>query len=184
MWLLIAQAIYLLMPAYFANMAPVIAMRAGLLKGLAEPLDGGRKFSDGRALFGSHKTYRGLVCAVLAGMLIALIQSFLLRFAFFAPLSVLPYDFPFLIGFLLGLGAILGDLVKSFFKRRVNLASGRPWVPFDQIDFVLGAYVLLSLFYSAFLTASLFWTSLAVSFLLHVLTNHTAFWLGVRREKW
>jgi hypothetical protein len=31
------------------------------------------------------------------------------------------------------------DSVKSFVKRRVGIAPGAPWIPFDQLDFVIGA---------------------------------------------
>ena len=176
------QAMYLLLPAYLANMAPVIVMKWGVLKQLAVPIDRGRKLSDGKELFGSHKTWRGFLVAVLAGMLMALIQRALLGVPFFSGLSVLPYDHALLIGFLMGLGAILGDLAKSFLKRRMGIDPGKPWIPFDQIDFVLGAYGLLALFY--LVPWKLFWVSLLLSFILHVLTNHLSFWLGVRRERW
>jgi CDP-2,3-bis-(O-geranylgeranyl)-sn-glycerol synthase len=46
------------------------------------------------------------------------------------------------LGFLLGLGAMAGDAAKSFFKRRLGIAPGHPWIPFDQIDFQIGALLL------------------------------------------
>jgi CDP-2,3-bis-(O-geranylgeranyl)-sn-glycerol synthase len=36
-----------------------------------------------------------------------------------------------------------GDAVKSFLKRRAGIRPGRPWIPFDQIDFVVGELVLV-----------------------------------------
>jgi CDP-2,3-bis-(O-geranylgeranyl)-sn-glycerol synthase len=38
-------------------------------------------------------------------------------------------------------GALLGDLLKSFFKRLAHRPPGTAWVPFDQIDYILGAVV-------------------------------------------
>ena len=35
-------------------------------------------------------------------------------------------------------GALLGDIVESFFKRRVGRKRGENWIPFDQLDFILG----------------------------------------------
>jgi CDP-2,3-bis-(O-geranylgeranyl)-sn-glycerol synthase len=35
-------------------------------------------------------------------------------------------------------GALLGDIIESFFKRRVGRKRGEDWIPFDQIDFILG----------------------------------------------
>ena len=46
-------------------------------------------------------------------------------------------------------GALGGDVIESFFKRRAGRNRGEDWIPFDQIDFILGV-----LFFS-FLMASL-----------------------------
>ena len=36
------------------------------------------------------------------------------------------------------IGALLGDIIESFFKRRIGKSRGENWIPFDQIDFILG----------------------------------------------
>jgi CDP-2,3-bis-(O-geranylgeranyl)-sn-glycerol synthase len=36
-----------------------------------------------------------------------------------------------------------GDALKSLVKRRVGIAPGAPWIPWDQLDFALGALVLV-----------------------------------------
>ena len=42
------------------------------------------------------------------------------------------------IGFMIATGAVSGDIIKSFFKRRVGFKRGAA-VPFvDQLDFILG----------------------------------------------
>ena len=46
---------------------------------------------------------------------------------------------------MLSLGALLGDLVKSFFKRRLKIARGESWPIADQLDFVIGALLLTSI---------------------------------------
>jgi CDP-2,3-bis-(O-geranylgeranyl)-sn-glycerol synthase len=46
-------------------------------------------------------------------------------------------------GFLSGMGALLGDAIKSFFKRRVNIKPGSTWFPFDQIDYIVGGILFL-----------------------------------------
>ncbi len=45
---------------------------------------------------------------------------------------------------MLGMGALAGDAVKSFFKRQIGAKPGNMWPPFDQIDFVVGATVTTS----------------------------------------
>ena len=52
--------------------------------------------------------------------------------------------FPLMIPLVLSLcfGALLGDIVESFFKRRAGKERGEDWIPFDQLDFLLGALFL------------------------------------------
>jgi TolB-like protein len=38
-----------------------------------------------------------------------------------------------------GVGAMAGDSAKSFVKRRLRIPPGRPWLPFDQVDFVMSS---------------------------------------------
>jgi CDP-2,3-bis-(O-geranylgeranyl)-sn-glycerol synthase len=89
-----------------------------------------------------------------------------------------------LLGVLLSVGAITGDLIESFFKRRLSKEPGESLVPWDQIDHVVGAYlfVLPVAFYA--LTWQLFLCSIMLTFFLHVIINHIAFYLHIRKEKW
>ena len=59
--------------------------------------------------------------------------------------------FPFMIPIIFSIcfGALLGDIIESFFKRRIGKKRGEDWIPFDQIDFILGV------FFFSFLTAGL-----------------------------
>ena len=40
--------------------------------------------------------------------------------------------------FSLCFGALMGDIIESFFKRRIGKKRGEDWIPFDQLDFILG----------------------------------------------
>jgi CDP-2,3-bis-(O-geranylgeranyl)-sn-glycerol synthase len=74
------------------------------------------RFFDGRPLFGSSKTIRGALLAILvttAG----------------APLIGLDWK----IGALVGLSAMIGDLFSSFVKRRLAMASSSQASGLDQI---------------------------------------------------
>ena len=186
---LLLQSVYFLIPAYFANMAPPIAKKFKFLEFLNIPIERGKKLSDGRGLFGKNKTYRGYVVGVIAGIIGAYIQMLLYHYPFFQSISISGIDYTshyiiISIGVLLSVGAITGDLIESFFKRRLNKESGESFVPWDQIDHVIGAYifVLPIAFYS--LTWELFLCSLVITFFLHVIINHIAFYLGIRNEKW
>ena len=94
-----AETVYIYLPAYIANATPVVLSGDG-------PLDKGKNWVDGKPLFGNHKTLRGTISGLAAGFLIGLIQGSPLKAA------------------LLSIGAIGGDLIVSFFKRRANLKPG------------------------------------------------------------
>ncbi len=139
------QALYFMLPAYLANMMPVFLKKVPLFD---YPLDHGLRWR-GKQIFGSHKTYRGLISGALTGIITALLQKYLHRFL--PSLPLLPYDdFSYpkmaLIGLALGGGILLGDLAKSFFKRRLNITDGGRFFPFDQLDF-LGALFFVSIFF-------------------------------------
>ena len=105
----------LLLLLLIANGTPVLA-RLLLGRRLRRPLDGGRVLGDGRPLFGPSKTWAGLASALAATALAA-------------PLLGLPWW----LGASTGLLAMLGDLLSSFLKRRLGLASGAMAPGLDQI---------------------------------------------------
>jgi uncharacterized protein len=71
------------------------------------PLDLGCRFWDGKPLCGPHKTFRGLMGGVAAGVLVGII-----------------FGFPWWLGLEVGLLSMAGDLSSSFIKRRFGTASG------------------------------------------------------------
>ncbi|MBI5071514.1 CDP-2,3-bis-(O-geranylgeranyl)-sn-glycerol synthase [Candidatus Falkowbacteria bacterium] len=172
-----------MLPAYIANMAPVFAEKFGVLKFFSRPVDGGRTFR-GKPIFGNHKTWRGFLVGVALAVAVAWLQYFLYAIPVFQKISLLNYsakNFWFL-GFLLGFGALFGDLIKSFFKRRVNLAPGASWIPFDQIDFVLGALIFSAPIY--FPPWPVVIIILLASPVLHIITNNIGFLLRVKNTRW
>ena len=64
----IYEALYLIFPAYCTNAIPVIF-------GGGPPIDCGKKFFDGKPIFGPHKTLRGFVIGLAVGTLIGFIQK-------------------------------------------------------------------------------------------------------------
>ena len=124
-----------MLPAYIPN--PVAALCGG-----GTPVDLGRTYADGRRLFGDGKTYRGLIAGILAGIGSGLV---LIWFSGTYSLTGLP-EHTVLSVVLLACGALLGDLVKSFFKRRFGRERGAKWPVADQYDLVAGAFFLLMVF--------------------------------------
>lgn len=147
MFLIIVQALFFFLPAYVANAVPVFLNRYGLFEVLNRPLDGGR-FYKGSRLFGATKTFRGIIGGVAGAIFVITVQAFLYHFVIsMRQFYLFPYLFPsiLILGFLQGLGEGLGDLFKSFWKRRFHIQSSAPFFPFDQLSF-LGA-LLLGAFY-------------------------------------
>jgi len=177
---LILASIYLMLPAYFANMAPVLLKN--YLKFLAVPVDFNKKIG-GKPIFGKHKTWRGIFVACIISMFVFYVQQYLYRFDIFKEISLLNYsEHTLFLGFLLGFGAIIGDLIKSFFKRRFNIKPGAPWIPFDQLDFVTGALLFSSIIYLPPWNVILI--ILLISFFGHILMRHIGYWFGITKEKW
>mgnify|MGYP001282412093 CR=1 FL=1 len=138
----VLQVLWLFVPAYLANMSPVLVQ--GCLQRLAAPIDGGRSFR-GKRILGDHKTWRGLLAGIVVGTATYELQRLLHAAGFATGLALLDYaDDPLLPGFLMGLGTGVGDAVKSFFKRRIDIPPGASWPVFDQLDFLAGAYLFVS----------------------------------------
>ncbi len=98
-----------------ANGVPVLAKRLfGNRPSYA--LDGGARFIDGRPLFGASKTWRGLLLSIVVTTAV----SPLLRLEFAS-------------GFLVGLGAMVGDLLSSFTKRRLGIKPSNKATGLDQV---------------------------------------------------
>ncbi|PIP31882.1 hypothetical protein COX24_01225 [bacterium (Candidatus Gribaldobacteria) CG23_combo_of_CG06-09_8_20_14_all_37_87_8] len=160
-----------------ANMAPVFCCKIPFL---AKPVDFGKTWR-GKRVFGEHKTWRGILFAPLFAVAFFVLQKYLYQQAsFIRDISLFDYEkMPLFYSFLAGLGAILGDLVKSFFKRRVNIAPGKSWVPFDQIDYLIGGMLFGFLFFvPSLLTISL---TLLFGFVLHVLFNLLGYALKIKK---
>ncbi len=181
--ILIISSLYFMLPAYLANMSAEVFSRiiSPRVKFLARPIDNNQKW-QGKPLFGSHKTWGGLLYASLAGIIVFFIQQKLFIYSSIKQISLLDYpSAPLLLGFLLGFGAISGDLIKSFFKRRTSIPPGKPWIPFDQLDFLAGA-VIFSL-----PIVILPWQNYLAIFLitpvLHILINRIGYYLKIRKDK-
>jgi len=166
-----------MLPAYVPN-----SVAAALGGGI--PIDNGRNFTDGRRLFGDGKTYRGFFIGVAGGILVGWVQIWL-QGVF--SLSFLPVQ-TFLSVALLASGALLGDLAKSFFKRRLGKASGERWPVADQYDLVAGAFLMLALFDLPWLLQTvtlpvLFWI-LVLTPILHKTANVIGYLTGVKDVPW
>jgi CDP-2,3-bis-(O-geranylgeranyl)-sn-glycerol synthase len=170
------RVLYFFVPAYLANMAPVLVGKR--LTALAVPLDFGASLGGVR-IFGDHKTWRGLIVGVATGTVAFLLQRALYDAEIGRALALFDYaTLPALTGAGLGFGAILGDAVKSFFKRRVGIAPGKPWIGPDEIDFYLGGAAVAACLVPLPLVPLLL--SIPVVIVGHLLSNVISWALGLK----
>lgn len=176
----IALAFWFFLPAGLANMFPVFAARLPVIRRWEYPMDFHFNIR-GKRVLGPHKTMRGLMTGIIVGVAIVWIQKKLyLNYESVRGFSV---DYsaisPIYLGALLGLGAILGDAVKSFFKRQANIASGESWLFFDQIDYIIGGIVFT--YWYAPLTPVQYVYLVLIYFVLHFVVNGAGYMLGLKR---
>jgi len=135
---IIIQALWLVLPAYIAN-------ASALLVGGGAPIDFGKNWRDGRRILGDGKTWRGLITGAVVGMTGGFGLSVVAKYAAMSDFAFLGINdftgFPLMIPIIASIcfGALIGDIVESFFKRRIGKVRGQDWIPFDQLDFILGA---------------------------------------------
>ncbi len=134
----IVQAFWIVIPIYVANASAVIV-------GGGTPIDFGKTWKDGRRILGDGKTWRGLLSGTFLGMTAGfglVVGATYLSKSEYSFLGLTNFEgFPYMIPILFSLcfGALLGDIVESFFKRRIGKDRGQDWIPFDQLDFLVGA---------------------------------------------
>ena len=170
MWEIIIKSLYFFLPAYLANMMPSLLRKWSFAK---KPIH--------EKLFGGHKTWRGIVAATLTGGAVFGIQKYYYLQGF-TQWAVIDYgDFSLLLGFLMGFGAINGDLVKSYYKRKEGIAPGECWLPWDQLDFVIGGLVFTFFVYvpPAEIASLIF----IISPVLHIVVNYIGYLIGLNEKK-
>ncbi len=169
-------ALWYILPAYVANATAVLSRGR-------TPIDFGIKFFDGRRLLGKGKTIRGFCIGVFFGGLVGVIQGFA-----DTQFGAVTLEQRILLALVLATGAMAGDAVGSFVKRRFNIPSGAATPFLDQWDFVIGAFALAWLL-SPFLAIPFpnFTTLLLVLVMttfLHVFANYAAYCLKLKKVPW
>jgi CDP-2,3-bis-(O-geranylgeranyl)-sn-glycerol synthase len=158
----IAELLFFMAPAYLADMAPpFVKYWPWWNRPIAE------------RWLGSHKTVVGFAFGVAAAVVTTFVQW---RIAWRG--AITSYDDWLVLGLLFGVGAMAGDSLKSLLKRRIGIAPGHPWVPADQLDYVVGALALVwsrvSLSVGDVLVIAL------LSFAGQLVVTRIGYWLGVR----
>ena len=169
--------LYFILPAYFSN-------GSGLLFGGGLPLDLGKSDKNGVRWVGDGVTWRGFIAGTLVGTLAGAVQGYfgpyiIANFGQFIITPIVPnISQGIIIGFLLGFGALLGDAIGSFLKRRIGIGRGEPAPILAQLDFIIVALILVS----PVVKLNLITVVLAIilTLIIHLLTNTIAYLLGIK----
>ena len=178
-----ALSFWFVFPAYVANAAPV-------LLGGGMQMDLGRNFIDGRRVLGEGKTIRGFIGGMIGGLLVGVFEAFISGYVIYgagkltvlSPVFIDTLQCTPLRAFLLSLGALVGDLLGSFIKRRMGFARGAPLPLFDQLTFLVGAFVLVSFVFPFQLEFAVF--LLIATPLIHLAANAVSYLLGLKKVPW
>ena len=175
----IVVAFWAMLPAYVPNNAAVLA-------GGGRPIDGGRSWG-GRRLLGDGKTWRGTAAGILAGVALAAVLTLFAADARAATGIAVPAFTP-AAALSLAAGAMLGDVLASFLKRRTGRERGAMFPGLDQLDFVVVSLPLTALvatdWFRTVFTLEVILVVVVLTPVLHVATNVLAFKLGLKNEPW
>ena len=176
-------SIWLGLSAWIANATPVLG-------GGGKPIDGGRNFRDGRRILGDGKTIRGFIVGVFFGTLTGIgqflaapyLRPILAQFVTITPEMDYTLSISIPVAFLMSIGALTGDVVGSFIKRRVNVRSGDPSPFLDQIGFIITALIFA---FPLMIPSPIFVMLLILTTLgIHWLSNALGYLLGLKKNPW
>jgi CDP-2,3-bis-(O-geranylgeranyl)-sn-glycerol synthase len=167
------EVIWFILPAYVANSMAINVSGFPILKKYSAPIDFGLKIR-GKRILGDGKTWRGLVCGIACAVICATLQQTF-------QITGYPIMTP-LLGFLLGLGALTGDMVESFVKRMSGFDRGHPLFLMDQLDYIIGAcffaWTVVPVDLGYLLVASM------ITLPLHYIASIVAWVLKLKKNPW
>jgi CDP-2,3-bis-(O-geranylgeranyl)-sn-glycerol synthase len=180
--------LWVLLPTYVANAL------ATLPRGWGAALDFGRTWKrDGRRVLGPSKTWSGFLTGSLLAMPVGLLEAWLILLAppnlALVPKLAVSVVAAVPVVALLTFGAMTGDAVGSFVKRRLGRVSGSRTFLLDQMPFVLlpialGLLLFPGLFGSVFLRWEAVIWLLAYTLGLHAAFNRVGYWAGLKKVPW
>jgi hypothetical protein len=171
----LTQAFTLLLPITVGGLTLILCMRKGWLRSLDVPLDGGLTLG-GMPLVGKSKSLRSLAIYTLSAILVCSILNFLAGSSDFV--SDIYQTSPVILGPEIALSYLAGEILNSFVKRRMGIATSgnsSSWLGirlqsfFDNVDGIISCGALFILVYQV--QAIVLATSFVLSVLMHLSTD-------------
>jgi hypothetical protein len=180
---------YLFLPLLAGLSLHGFCIKYDILAFLCRPIDRGRSFR-GKRIFGDNKTYRGILVVGMGTAIGFGLQSLLShRIASIRSIELFDYSFfkSVSLGLAVGVAAMVSELPNSFIKRRFEIAPGsaaKGWkgvifYVYDQIDFLLGSWLVLAV--AVPITAGRVLFSAGLLLVAHQLMSSVGYALGMRR---
>ena len=169
----ILSVIWFILPSYTSNsFAPFVNGK--------KPLDFNRNFL-GHRILGNGKTIEGTLYGIIFGIFIGILQiQFFDFFQSISPLKLIEHSLSLV--FVLSFGAMLGDIIGAFIKRRYGLKRGSPAPLLDQLDFLIVALILSNIFID--ITKQMLITLLIITPIIHKTANIIGFYIKVKKTPW
>jgi CDP-2,3-bis-(O-geranylgeranyl)-sn-glycerol synthase len=156
------EFLQLLLLIIIANGAPIIT-RLLLNDGFKLAIDFGQKLPDNKPIFGPSKTWRGVVAALSATIIAALILGYSAT-----------------TGLLVAAYAISGDLFSSFIKRRLAMQPSSMAPLLDQIpESLFPAFMMMKVFNFDLSSVILL---VLIFIITELVLSHVSYKLGLRRR--
>lgn len=189
----LSQLSYLILPLVLAGISNMVWMKLPLLNAWRVPMDRGRRWRDGRRIWGDNKTWKGFVGMIGVTALWLQIFAWLdVLFPWARELSLIPYAqwtaWAWAWGAWWGFCYVLAELPNSFIKRRLAIEAGAEgqgvlglfFKLLDQSDSVMGCLLGMQLFYRSSLVDAGVILLLATGF--HFAANLLLFAGGLKQQ--
>ena len=137
--------LFLFLPTFIGNGLPIVAKNIPFIKKFSTPVS--------EKYLWKNKTYRGFIAWIWWAILTSILQYFLSDFIFIEVVReryialIHTFDMVLYVWILQGVGALWGDAIESFFKRKIWKKPGEAWLFFDGVDYIIGSVALFSLVY-------------------------------------
>lgn len=176
---LIITCFYFYLPAALANIGANMGSFIPIFKDIKIPIDFGKSLY-GERIVGEHKVFGSLIFGIVLGSLVGFLKyMFLDQYMKQYLLLDLNMAENMALYFLMSVFALLGDIIKSVFKRLLRIAPHKAWIPFDEIDHSVASLSVASIFFPIPLGVII--TTVTLYFFLHVASNIVGYKLNLKK---
>ncbi|MBI2584033.1 MAG: CDP-2,3-bis-(O-geranylgeranyl)-sn-glycerol synthase [Candidatus Aenigmarchaeota archaeon] len=176
LWVDFVLVWFILFPAYAANAVPVLV-------GGKRPLDFGKGLGKNRIL-GDGKTIEGTALGIAAGFLVGALEYYVMPAlqGYAAQYNVLLPQITLPLALAIAAGTMCGDILGSFFKRRMGIERGGKEPLLDRLGFIIFAMIFAYPFIQ--ITPAMAVYMIAITYVIHRAANFVAYNAKLKTVPW